>query len=237
MKAGPAIAIPLGLDAAERWRPGRRYHYLDADYAAALGEAGAIPLHVSLEAPAEEVAARCDGLLVPGGDDLLPESPYPDEVRFTPVPPEQLAFDTALLAACLARGLPVLGICYGMQLLVLHHGGRLLYDIAHDRPGAQPHQLPAEARHGLAIEPGTRLAAALGGERCQVNSRHHQGVAEPGRGLRVCARADDDTIEAVEAEDSGCFVLGVQWHPESLEAGHRARLFGSFVAACRSGDG
>ena len=81
---------------------------------------------------------------------------------------------------------------------------------------------------------GSRLASALGRDRCPVNSRHHQGVAEPGPGLRVCARADDGTIEAVEAEGSD-FTLGVQWHPESLEAEHRARLFGAFVSACRPG--
>ncbi len=232
----PIVAIPLGLDAAGRWRPGRRYHYLDVAYAEAVREAGALPVHVSREAPAEEIAARSDGLLVPGGDDLRPDRPYPPEVRFTPVPPEQLAFDAALLTAALARDLPVLGICYGMQLLVRHHGGRLLYDIAHDRPASRPHQLDAaDARHELEIEPGSRLAAALGRERCRVNSRHHQGVAEPGAGLRVSGRAEDGTIEAVEA-DSG-FVLGVQWHPESLEAEHRAGLFGAFVGACRSAGG
>jgi len=234
VKAGPpTIAVALGLDAAGRWRPGRRYHYLDAAYAEALGDAGAIPLHVSREAPAEAIAALSDGLLVPGGDDFPPDRPYPPDVRFAPVPPEQLAFDAALLEACLAHARPVLGICYGMQLLVRHHGGRLLYDIAHDRPDAGPHQLEPEARHDIAIETGSRLALALGRERCPVNSRHHQGVAEPGPGLRVCARADDGTIEAVEAEATG-FVLGVQWHPESLETEHRARLFGAFVSACRS---
>jgi putative glutamine amidotransferase len=234
MKDGaPTIAVALGLDAAGRWRPGRRYHYLDAAYAVALGDAGAIPLHVSREAPTEAIVALCDGLLVPGGDDFPPDRPYPPDVRFAPVPPEQLAFDAALLAGCLARGRPVLGICYGMQLLVRHHGGRLLYDIAHDLPDARPHQLAPEARHDVVIDAGSRLARALGRERCPVNSRHHQGVAEPGPGLRVCARADDGTIEAVEAEGTG-FGLGVQWHPESLEAEHRARLFGAFVSACRS---
>ena len=234
MKSGaPTVAVTLGLDAAGRWRPGRRYHYLDAAYAEALRDADAVPLHVSREAPAEALAALADGLLVPGGDDFPPDRPYPPEVRFAPVPPEQLDFDAALLAACLARGRPVLGICYGMQLLVRHHGGRLLYDIPHDRPEAGPHQLEPRERHDVAIEPGSLLALALGRDRWPVNSRHHQGVAEPGAGLRVCARADDGTVEAVEAQGAA-FVLGVQWHPESLEAEHRSRLFGAFVSACRS---
>ena len=67
-----------------------------------------------------------------------------------------------------------------------------------------------------------------------MNSQHHQGVAEAGRGQRVCARADDGLIEAIESE-SEAFCIGVQWHPERMPAAHRERLFGGFVAACRTG--
>lgn len=230
------MAIPLGLDDAGRWREGRRYHYLDAAYAEAVREAGGLPVHVSLDAEPEAIAARVDGLLLPGGDDFEPETPYPDDVRFAPVPAPQLAFDAALLAACLERGLPVLGVCYGMQLLARHHGGRLLYHLPLDLPGAREHRLPAAARHPVAVEAGSRLARVLGAGPLAVNSRHHQGVAEPGAGLRACARSEDGLIEALEAPGPG-FALGVQWHPESLEAAHRRPLFGAFVAACGSGAG
>jgi putative glutamine amidotransferase len=120
-----------------------------------------------------------------------------------------------------------------MQLLALHAGGRLHYDVATDLPGAAEHRLDeATGRHGLRLEPGTRLAGLLGGEPGPVNSLHHQAVAEPGAGLRVAARSEDGLIEAVEATGAS-FCVGVQWHPEKLSGPHRERLFEAFVAACR----
>ncbi len=226
----PLVALPLGLDAARRLRAGRRTHYLDVAYASAVREAGGVPLHVSHQASPEAVADRVDALLLPGGDDFLPDRPYPPEVRFAPVAPEQLAFDRALLAAFLERGRPVLGICYGMQLLALHRGGSLVYDLPHDRPDAGRHRLAAEERHAVRVEAGTRLAGILGAGPCAVNSRHHQAVADPGPELRVCARSEDGVVEAIEAGGEG-FELGVQWHPEDLEPAHRERLLGALVAA------
>jgi gamma-glutamyl-gamma-aminobutyrate hydrolase PuuD len=228
----PLIGITLCLDERRRWHPERETAYLDGAYAAALAAAGASPVLLPLASDVSDVTSRLDGLLLPGGDDFLPPRAYPPEVRFDPVPPRQLAFDEALLAAALARGLPVLAICYGMQLLARQRGAGLIYDIPSDRPDAGPHRLPeAGARHGLRVEPGSQLAKLLGDAAGPVNSSHHQGVAEPGRGLRVAARADDGLIEAIEGEG---FCLGVQWHPERMPDPHRARLFGGFVEACRA---
>lgn len=243
------VGIPTLLDGAERLRAGRRTHYLDAAYARALEAAGALPVYLPPGAPeaarAEALLAAVDGLLLPGGDDLLPEAPYPEGVRFEPVPGEQLESDRALLRAARDRALPILGICYGMQLLAHEAGGALLYDLPTDAPEAGPHQLSEEgARHGLRLEAGTRLAAILAGAPLAVNSRHHQGVRTPGRGLRVAARADDGLVEAIEAVPPGGasaleapFVVAVQWHPETMEAPHRDALFGAFVAACRGAAG
>lgn len=230
----PLIGIPPCLDESGRWRPGREYQYVDAAYARAVEEAGGIPVYLPLQARAADLVTRLDGLLVPGGDDLPPDRPYPADVRFDLAPERQVAFDTALLDAALARELPLLAICYGMQILALRCGGALHYDLACDRPGAGSHQLadPA-ARHLLRVERGTRLAELLGDGPLAVNSRHHQAVADAGR-ARVSAVAEDGIAEAIEVPGAR-FAVGVQWHPESMEVEHRRRLLGGFLAACREG--
>ena len=235
---GPRIGIPPCLDAGGRLRAGRRTHYLDAAYAAALSEAGGVPLYLPAPADPASLCAGLDGLMLPGGDDFPPGVAYPPEVAFALAAPEQIAHDAALLRAVEQRGLPVLAICYGMQLLGRERGAALHAHLPIDLPEAGPHQLgDAGGRHPLFVEPGTLLAGILGDSPPPVNSRHHQALAEPGRGLRVSARADDGVIEAVERADPGTgpFLMGVQWHPETMQGPHRARLFAAFVEACASG--
>lgn len=227
----PLIGIPQCLDVQGRWRSGRVYQYADTAYARGVEEAGGTPVYLAIGADPAELVSRIDGLLLPGGDDLLPPAPYPDAVRFELAPAEQVAFDAALIEAATARPLPIFGICYGMQLLALQRGGQLHYDIETDAPGAGAHQLPEDGRHALQLEPESRLASILGSERIEVNSRHHQAVAEVGAGLRVSARTSDGIIEALECRTE-TFCLGVQWHPEALETAHRRALFGAFVTAC-----
>jgi putative glutamine amidotransferase len=228
----PLIGIPQCLDDRGRWKRSRDYHYLDAAYARAIDAAGATPVYLPIQRDTTALIARIDGLLLPGGDDLLPERAYPEHVQFDAAADAQLAFDRQLLATALDRSTPILAICYGMQLLALQCGGALHYDIPTDLPSAEAHQLDErDGRHPVEIENGTRLAAILGDRTIAVNSLHHQAVADPGD-LQVSARSADGLIEAVEAAGKN-FVLGVQWHPEKIFDGNGGELFGAFTTACQ----
>ena len=229
----PWVGIPACLDDRGRWRQGSAYLYADLAYARAIEAAGAVPVLLPVQEDADAALARVDALLLPGGDDFPPpEGAYPDTVHFDVAPLAQRRFDDALLAAALARGLPVLGICYGAQLLALHHEGSLHYHLPSDLPRAENHQR-GDGHHGLKVEAGSRLKAILGEPPETVNSRHHQAVKHPGRGLRVCAHGEDGVVEAIESEGPG-FCLGVQWHPEKSGDAGASALFEAFVRAARA---
>jgi putative glutamine amidotransferase len=228
----PLVGISLCLDDRGRWRRGHETLYGDRRYARAVESAGGIAMHLPIQDDARALVSRIDALLIPGGGDFPPDAPYPVEIAFDPAPPPQIDFDHQLLAGALERSLPILGICYGMQLLALHRGGTLHHHLPLDRPDAAAHQLPEpDGRHAIRVEPGSRLAAVLGDTPAPVNSIHHQAVSTPGAGLRICARSQDGIVEAIEAEGDA-FCLGVQWHPERLDAASRTPLFRALVEAC-----
>ncbi len=232
----PRIGIPLSLDDRGRWRADRAYHYIDRSYADAVDAAGGSPIHLPIQSDVEALAASIEALLLPGGDDFPSDTPLAPEIeaKLDLVPAAQLAFDRMLFEAARRRGLPILGICYGMQLMALAAGGRLDAHIPSQRPEAGPHRLLPDDRHPIAIVPGSRLAEIAGAAAIQVNSLHHQGVRSPGRGQRVVARSADGMIEAIEAEASReSFQLGVQWHPEKQRDAFSERLFRAFVDAAR----
>jgi putative glutamine amidotransferase len=96
-------------------------------------------------------------------------------------------------------------------------------------------RLAAHERHALALTAGSRLAAIFGDAReLAVNSRHHQGVASPGVDLAASALSADGVIEAIESPPGAPFALGVQWHPEDMEAAHAQRIYGALAAAARA---
>lgn len=141
---------------------------------------------------------------------------------------DRTATELALARLCLEAGVPVLGICGGLQAMAVAAGGTLHQHIPHAYPHGLDHEQPtdpATPAHAVHLSPG-RLADWLGA-RVQVNSTHHQSVADPGT-LRVVGRSPDGVVEAIEGPGPCC--VGVQWHPELLGADH-APLFSGFVEA------
>lgn len=167
-----------------------------------------------------------DGLILAGGADIAPdrygEAPHPQTGG---IRPDRDAAELPLLAGALARDLPVLGICRGMQLMVVCCGGRLVQHLP-ESVGHDGHR-PAPGRYGdhpVSTAAGSRLREILG-ERADVRSYHHQGIADVGDGLVATAWAGDGTVEAVELPERR-FALGVLWHPE---VGEDLRLFRALV--------
>jgi putative glutamine amidotransferase len=202
---------------------------LPANYAEQVAAAGGVPV---LLPPLPAVAAavdRLDGLLLTGGGDIDPgrygAQPHPRTGRVS-VPRD--AAELELLGAAAAAGLPVLGVCRGMQLLNVARGGTLCQHLRGDA-GHTP--APGTfGSHPVRVAAGTRLAGILGanGDGVDVPTAHHQAVDRLGEGLVATAWAEDGIIEAVESAAGDRFLLAVQWHPE---AGTDRRLIEALVAA------
>jgi putative glutamine amidotransferase len=164
----------------------------------------------------DELLDRLDALVIAGGADIDPEAhgavPHPETVGTNP---DRDRFEIPLARRALERGIPLLGVCRGMQVLNVACGGTLDQHIP-DRLGHEIHRpLPGSwAEHDVRIEPGSLAARATGTELLTVKSHHHQGIDRIGDALTATAWAtDDDSVEAIESGDGG-FALGVLWHPE-----------------------
>ncbi|KJX75063.1 gamma-glutamyl-gamma-aminobutyrate hydrolase family protein [Mycobacterium lepromatosis] len=210
--------------------------YLPADYFQCVAMAGGIAVLLPPQPVDPEIAGRAldglDGLVITGGYDIDPatygQRPHPstDEPR-TP----RDSWEFALFGAALQRGLPVLGICRGAQLLNIALGGTLHQHLP-EVIGHSEHWVGNAVFNNLLVRtvPGTRLAAVLG-ESVEARCYHHQSIDKLGDGLVVSAWDADGVVEAVELPGDA-FVLGVQWHPE--KALGDLRLFTAIVdAACR----
>lgn len=221
--------------------PPRDEMVLGLRYLQALSAAGCLPVVVP-PLDAERIDAfldRVDGICLSGGPDIFPATygadPHP---RLGPTEPDLDRFEIALTRAADRRGMPILAICRGAQLLNVVRGGTLHQHLPDVVGTAVEHRQVAdggEPTHDVALAEDSRLAQTLGLHRLQVNSFHHQAVARLGDGLVVVGHAPDDVVEAVEGPGER-FVVGVQWHAESIARRTEQRaLFGAFADACVAG--
>jgi len=205
---------------------------LGLSYPSAVLQAGAIPVILaplpdSRDAP---ILERLDGLLLSGGPDIHPHAYGQEPDPQLGVTEQRLdGWELALTRRALTSGLPVLGVCRGLQVLNVAAGGTLhqhLPDVVGEAINHRQSAPGSEPTHTVEVEPGTRLAELLGTGTADVNSFHHQAIDRLGEGIRVSARAPDSTIEAIDwvGGPSAAFALGVQWHLESLIAGRPEQL-------------
>jgi putative glutamine amidotransferase len=219
----PQKGVPHGDRAAAA--PSR---YIRALHNAGAHEAILQPVALD-EVEAKQRLTRFDGLLLIGGGDLDP-SLYGEERRpeCAGIDAHRDAFELPLVSAAIDMGLPLFGICRGVQALNVALGGTLQQHI--DENDQVDHgQGPEWVKHTVKLESGSRISQIMQSENVEVGSSHHQALARLGDGLKPTGWAGDGVIEAVEMEDD--WVLGVQWHPELTASNDPAqqRLFGAFV--------
>jgi len=219
----PGSACTVAVTASIRQDGDTSRVRLTAAYVTALEGAGLVPVIIpplSNIGAAAAILGSVSGLVLTGGEDVDPAR-Y-GEMRHEKLRSVNTARDgteAALVEEAKARGIPVFAICRGIQILNVALGGTLVQDIAsqcdtdiaHDDEGARDSR-----SHDISIEPGSRIAAAMGTERCSVNSFHHQSVKRVASGMRVTARSPDGVIEGLESTDEDWWVMAVQWHPEEM---------------------
>jgi putative glutamine amidotransferase len=236
-RARPRIGITMRLELeTDRF-------YLSRHYSEAIEAAGGVPVHISLIPRREyisNVMGELDGVLLPGSDsDVDPlrygAEPHPNLGTVHPVKDET---DLLVLEEIEKRQLPLFAICFGMQVLNVSRGGKLIQDIPSQLPKAIKHQQGAprdRPSHAVKIASPSLLSLLAENEQVLVNSHHHQAVETVGRELVATAWTSDGLIEAVEDSRPERFAVGVQWHPELgwREDRLSRALFERFVATAK----
>ena len=223
-------------------RPLGTYVRADLDYVAGVAQAGGVPVVLPPFAEAaEEMVRGIDGLLLSGGSDLDPKFYGEDALPELDVTlPERDEFEMALLGHALKRGIPVFGICRGLQVLNVAFGGTLYQDLPSQvNPALIAHRQKSpkwEWTHEVELDEGSAVRGIMSVPATRVNSYHHQAVKDLAEPFTVVGRSVDGIVEAIEYQDlSELWIVAVQWHAEAMRGGdvgpeHR-NLFKAHVAA------
>lgn len=228
------VAITCDIDEEERIRLLVHYHE-------AVAAAGAVPLIVPPYTVEKDLSVwldcvRPDGLMLSGGADINPEIYGEKPVAgLGRVSVTRDAYELSLLKLAIGRGIPVLGICRGLQTINVAFGGTLVQDMP-SQMGAEyaihDQKIPIwQPAHAVDFAAGSAVGRLFGADRLLTNSHHHQCVDRPGRGLIVSGRSEDGVVEALETADGK--VMAVQFHPERMVR-LDARMAGFFSRWCGS---
>lgn len=212
--------------------------YMKSKYVKSLERAGAEVCWIELEEPekAAEQAAKCDGLLLPGGADVDPVLYGQERIEACGKPNElRDKAEPIILKRFYETGKPIFGICRGIQLINVVFGGTLIQDIKPTQKQKHSDFLNrARYTHEVVIKDDSELYNIIGSKNIPVNSMHHQAIDRVADGFKVSAVSDDGFIEAIEKEDYD-FFIAVQWHPEHMSKKFdlQQKLFDEFVRKCK----
>ena len=217
----------MSLDTTGEIRPGVEYSFIRREYGEQVRASGGEPIFLDNTIDPRVAAHLCDGIVISGGKDIHPSQYHTRVSDFAEQfePTTRTNWERELITACDWANVPILGVCYGSQLLNVHYGGTLYQDLATDRPGSVDHGASAQA----AIQPVTFAADFLGFKQnaaVPTAHRHHQAIHELAPGFTAAAHASDGTIEAI----AGHGHYGIQWHAES--DGTARQIYSHFIAQC-----
>ena len=221
--------------------PGYERIYVNKDYVSSVISAGAVPLMIPMEDSEENLRQTLelvDGMIFSGGHDIAPirygEEPHQ---KLQDICPERDAFDFLLYRLAKEHSLPILGICRGFQLMNVSEGGKLYQDLSLKNTESLKHSQghgPSIPTHTVKVEPGSKFYEILGKEEIRVNSFHHQAVKSTSENVAISGKALDNVVEAIELKNYP-FGLGVQFHPEMLQAKEEdmKKIFAALVSAAK----
>lgn len=221
--------------------PGLERVYVNRGYVESVIRSGGIPLMIPFEEDLSVVKSQIeliDGLILSGGQDVFPfyynEDP---KAKIGEVMPSRDRFDFELLKNAKEKGIPILGICRGVQVINVYEGGTLYQDLDYIDgevlKHSQNHDFDLET-HIVYIEEDSKLYEIFNKKSLLINSFHHQSLKDIANGYKVTAKASDGVVEAIEHQKYP-FLVGVQWHPEALTKHNddMLALFERFISECR----